>query len=373
MSQTIATDPIAAGASAPVRSQAEDRLRPVGWWLIGMCALLFTMIVVGGATRLTESGLSITEWQPVTGVVPPLTDAQWEAELEKYRQIPEYQLINRGMSMADFKVIYYWEWGHRLLGRLIGLAFAAGFAYFAFTRHLGRPLTIKLAAMFLLGGLQGALGWYMVQSGLVDRVDVSQYRLSAHLSLAFIILAFMFWVALDLLAGTRDRPSRALPVYRAAVIVTVLIAVQIVLGGFVAGMRAGYTFNTWPLMDGAFVPPGLWAFDPWYLAPFEAPVAAQFLHRMTAYALALGVGIMAVLALRTPLGPGARQAVHLLTLAVLAQIVLGIWTLLAVVPVWLGVMHQGGAALVLFAALNALHRLRPLSAAPAQGRAARAA
>ncbi len=347
-------------AYRPNRAAMAGR-RQVGWWLVGMCALLFTMIVVGGATRLTESGLSITEWRPVTGALPPLSADAWQEEFDKYRQIPEYQLINKGMSMAEFQYIYWWEWGHRFLGRLIGLAFAAGFAYFLIARKLDRPLTIKLAAMFVLGGLQGALGWYMVQSGLVDRVDVSQYRLVAHLGLAFAILAFMTWVALDLLIGERGkvRAGAAPGLPALSLGVTALCFVQILAGGFVAGLRAGLTYNTWPLMDGAFIPGGLFMQSPWIVNFFENVTTVQFTHRIGAYILAALVGLLVWLAWRRPVGRGARQAVLLLGLAVTGQILLGIWALLAVVPISLGVAHQAGAVLVFAAALHAAYRLTP--------------
>ncbi len=332
--------------------------RQVGWFLVAMAGILFTMIVVGGATRLTDSGLSITEWRPVTGTIPPLTAAQWEVEFNKYRQIPEYQQINRGMSLADFKVIYYWEWGHRLLGRVIGLFFALGMIYFALARKLDRDLAWKLGAMFVMGGLQGVLGWYMVMSGLVDRVDVSQYRLVAHLGLAFAIFAFMAWVATDLLAGTERRQPRAVPgVGTAAVAVTGLVYLQVLLGGFVAGLDAGFTYNTWPLMDGSIVPPGLWRIDPWWLNLFENITTVQFVHRMTAYGLVAAVVALYVMTLRRPVTPGGRQAAGLLGLAVLGQMGLGIWTLVAGVPVWLGAAHQGGAVIVLALSIYATYRL----------------
>ncbi len=357
-------------AAMPGRSQAEAGRRAVGWWLVFMCGVLVLMIMVGGATRLTESGLSITEWRPVTGILPPLTAQGWEEELEKYRQIPEYQYVNRGMSMADFKVIYYWEWGHRLLGRLIGLLFFAGMAWFWIRGRLDGPLKVKLVALFVMGGLQGVLGWYMVQSGLVDRIDVSQYRLTAHLGLAFVILAAMAWVAFELLIGERGRPRAGARgnrmLYAVALGLLGLVFVQILMGGFVAGLRAGHIYNTWPLMEGQVIPAGLWDMSPWYMNLFESHLTAQFMHRMLAYAVTLCTAAMVWWALRRPLSAAARQSVMIVGAAVLAQVLLGIWTLLAVVPVWLGTLHQGGAALVLIAVVHMVYRLRPAVSAASE-------
>ncbi len=357
-------------AELPVsRGRAMAPRRQVGWWLIGMAGLLLTMIVVGGATRLTDSGLSITEWRPVTGVLPPLSAEAWEAEFEKYRQIPEYQLVNRGMSLAEFKTIYYWEWGHRLLGRVIGLAFALGLLYFHLTRKLDRGLALRLWGLFLLGGLQGALGWYMVQSGLVDRVDVSQYRLVAHLGLAFFIFACIVWVACDLLIGPEGRVSRdtreaSRGLGLASMVAVALIYLQCLMGGFVAGLDAGMTYNSWPLMDDRFIPAGLGDLAPWWRNLFENITTVQFAHRMLAYAVGLVVIVFAGLALVRPIAGGARASVMILLAAVSVQIVLGIWTLLAVVPLHLGAAHQAGAALVLAAGIHAVFRL---TRAPFQG------
>lgn len=319
--------------------------RPVAVWLFAMCALLFLIVVVGGLTRLTDSGLSITEWKPVTGALPPLSAAAWDAEFEKYRQIPEYQLVNKGMSLAEFKRIYWWEWGHRVLGRLIGVAFLVPFLWFWATGRIARPLVPKLALMFVLGGLQGALGWYMVVSGLSGRVDVSQYRLAAHLGLAIVIYIYMFWIALDLWR----RPAAAIS--RPVLGLVALIFLQILIGAFVAGLDAGLAYNTWPLMDGAVIPGQLFVQSPWWINLFENPKAVQWLHRMMAYAVVLAVVWHWVRMRRTP----SHASATLLLAAVLAQTALGIWTLLAAVPIWLGAAHQAGAMLVLTAALYHAH------------------
>lgn len=330
-------------------------------WLYCLCVLVFAMVVVGGATRLTDSGLSITEWQPIVGIVPPLSEADWQEALQKYRQIPEYQHVNKGMSLEAFKTIFWWEWGHRFLGRMIGIAFLVPFLWFWLRGHVGRPLLPKLLAMFALGGLQGALGWYMVMSGLVDRVDVSQYRLAAHLGLAVVIFGYIQWVALDL--GRQGKPGPHGPASRSTVLsaagLIALIYLQIVLGAFVAGTHAGLTHNTWPLMDGAVIPSGLGDMNPWYLNLFENPVTVQFDHRMVAYACALWAALHALAVVRRPGGEGASKEALVLLAAMLAQIALGVWTLLAHVPIGAALLHQAGAIVVFAVAVHHLHGLIP--------------
>lgn len=314
-------------------------------WLIAVAALIFCMVIVGGATRLTDSGLSITEWRPLLGAVPPFTEAHWLEAFQKYQQIPEYQLVNKGMTLADFKFIYWWEWSHRFLGRVIGLVFFLPFAYFAVTGALTRRTMLRCGVLFILGGLQGALGWYMVASGLVDRVDVSQYRLAAHLTLATFIYGAILWVAFGL-GHERHAPKSGWQWL--AMLIPALVLLQVAAGGFVAGLDAGMGYNTWPLMDGAVIPDGLFVTDPWWRNLFENALTVQFDHRMIAYLIAI---LVAVHAYRRRNG-----ASLLLLAAVLLQISLGIWTLLWVVPLWLGLAHQGGALLVLAAALWNLHR-----------------
>jgi cytochrome c oxidase assembly protein subunit 15 len=313
-------------------------------WLIGVAALIFCMVIVGGATRLTDSGLSITEWKPLLGAIPPMTEAHWLEAFLKYQQIPEYQQINKGMTLDQFKFIYWWEWSHRFLGRVIGLAFFLPFAYFAVTGALNRSTAIRCGVLFILGGLQGALGWYMVASGLVDRVDVSQYRLAAHLSLATFIYGAILWVAFGL-----DRRRHAPTGGRQwlALAIAGLVLLQIAAGGFVAGLDAGFGYNTWPLIDGALVPNGLFAATPWWRNMFENALAVQFNHRTLAYVIFV---LVAAQAYAMP-----SRASLMLAGAVLAQVCLGIWTLLWVVPLWLGLAHQGGALLVFAAAIWNLH------------------
>ncbi|MEM9014014.1 MAG: COX15/CtaA family protein [Pseudomonadota bacterium] len=327
--------------------------RQIALWLFAMCALIALMLVVGGATRLTDSGLSITEWKPVTGAIPPLSEAVWLAEFEKYKTIPEYQLINFGMSLEEFKVIYWWEWAHRFLGRLIGLAFFVPMAVFILMKKTTASLSWKLFGVFLLGGLQGVMGWYMVQSGLSERVDVSQYRLAAHLSLAVILFACVFWLALNMTQGERRLAPRG--AYFLSLGFAAAVFVQMGLGALVAGLRAGKTFNTWPLMDGRFFPKGYFTNAPGFSDLFETIAAVQFNHRMGAYILtALAIWLWFSLR-RTAFAPRAKMVLA----AVFAQAALGVWTVVAATPLSLGLLHQLGALIVFGAALYLLHGMRP--------------
>lgn len=326
---------------------ADDSLRAIRWWLYGVAALVFALIVVGGATRLTDSGLSITEWRPIMGIIPPLTDADWQDALQKYRQIPEYKLVNKGMSLEAFQFIFWWEWAHRFLARMVGFAFAIPFVYFAIRRRIPAGMSWKLAGLFALGGLQGAIGWYMVSSGLVDRVDVSHYRLALHLTVAFLIFALLLWAAWSLLPRSDMRVARptAQRHRRMAGVLLTLIFLQVVLGALVAGMKAGLTHNTWPLMDGQLIPDGLWVMSPWYLNPFENATTVQFNHRMVAYAIVVASLWQAASLVNADDGRLTPSAFALAG-GVLAQAALGIWTLLAHVPLNLGLAHQGVAAVV---------------------------
>ena len=340
----------------------EPPLTAIRIWLFTVAGLVIAMIVVGGATRLTDSGLSITEWLPLLGVIPPLSDADWLVAFEKYRQIPEYQLVNTGMSIAEFKFIYWWEWAHRFFGRMIGVAYAVPLLIFWSLRRIPRGLLPKLLAIFALGGLQGFFGWYMVQSGLVERVDVSHYRLALHLVTAFVILASLVWVALDLpgdaaKVGTPDLPSAQR--WLTAAIVALLF-LQVLVGAFVAGLKAGLTHNTWPLMDGAFVPDGLMALSPLYMNLVDNPTTVQFIHRLLAYVL-VGLAIWQTFSLNQAAKPLVTSS-RVLVLVFLAQAALGIWTLLAAgnmaeIPIWLGLLHQGGGAVVLVIAIWHAHRV----------------
>jgi cytochrome c oxidase assembly protein subunit 15 len=328
----------------------------IRWWLVFVAAMVFAMVIVGGATRLTDSGLSITEWKPLLGAIPPLSDAHWLEALEKYRQIPEYQLINKGMSLAEFKFIYWWEWGHRFLGRAIGVVFFIPFVFFWLTGKLHKSQIPRLLVLFVLGGLQGALGWYMVMSGLVDRTDVSQYRLSAHLTLATVIFAAIVWTALGI-GRDKRRLASTVSLGWSALALTVLVIAQTALGGFVAGLDAGLSHNTWPLMDGRFIPDGLMAMEPAWRNFFENVLTVQFQHRIIAYVIALLALLHAARAVSEKNSPAVRMSGLAILFAVLAQVGFGIWTLLAHVPITLGLIHQGGALVVLATCIWHLHEV----------------
>ncbi len=338
-------------------SQSADAA--VRTWLLIVAGLVFAMIVVGGATRLTDSGLSITEWLPILGVIPPLGEADWQAAFEKYKAIPEYAIVNPGMSLAEFKFIYWWEWAHRFLGRFIGLAFAVPFLGFWFAGKLRPGFASKCLGVFVLGGLQGFIGWYMVKSGLVDRIDVSQYRLALHLLLALAIMGLLIWLALDLVPDTQSPRLQTVSLMqrRIAVVLVALVFVQSGLGALVAGLKAGLTYNTWPLMDGKLIPSGLGVMSPWYLNFFENVTTVQFNHRVMAYAFVI-LALWHLIALaRTADDERVVKSAALLTVAVLAQMAFGIWMLLSHVPLGLGLVHQAGAALVVAACVLHLHRM----------------
>jgi len=336
---------------------AQGKVGAVASWLFVCCALIFLMVVIGGITRLTLSGLSITEWKPVVGVLPPFSSADWAAEFAKYKQIPEYRLVHYAMSLDEFKTIYFWEYLHRLLGRLVGIAYAVPFAWFLLRRQLPRSLVLPLAGILLLGFGQGALGWYMVESGLADRTEVSHYRLVAHLVLALAIYAAILWVALGIV---RRRPRQAVSVgwRRAAEAVILLVALTIAAGGLVAGTHAGLIYNTFPLMDGRLVPAGYDELQPLWLNWFENVAAVQFNHRMLAVATMTAVILLWAAGLRASLPSAARRALHAILAAAALQVALGISTLLLVVPIPLAVGHQAGAVVLLTTALVLRHTIR---------------
>ncbi|MFL6582814.1 MAG: COX15/CtaA family protein [Burkholderiales bacterium] len=336
--------------------------KPVGMWLLLCCVLVFCMVVVGGVTRLTHSGLSMVEWQPLVGTIPPLDQQQWQEVFNQYQATPEYQKVNRGMSLDEFKGIFWWEYFHRLLGRAIGLVFFVPLAWFLLRGRISGMLALKLAGIFLLGALQGAIGWYMVKSGLVDNPRVSQFRLTAHLGMALLILAAMLWSALDLLIPRTvayDATRRRLGQFAAALVG--LIFLMALSGGFVAGIRAGFAYNTFPLMNGHLVPPELFTLDPWWSNLFSNMATVQFNHRMIAWLLMLFVPAFWIAAGRVPMAPRTRLATHALLGMLLVQVALGISTLLLGVPIALAAAHQGGAVLLLSAALWNAHELRTAS------------
>lgn len=372
--------------------------RAVAWWLLACCALVLAMVAVGGVTRLTHSGLSIVEWQPIVGTLPPLTDAQWLAAFEKYKLTPEFRLVNHAMDVEQFKGIFWWEYIHRLLGRLIGVAFFVPMAWFIWRRRVDAPLAWKLAGIFVLGGLQGAMGWYMVASGLVDDPRVSHFRLTAHLGLAFLIFGAMLWVALDLLwpPGAREAQEapRAQPRVAAQAAgpgpapthlralawgVTALTAFMVLTGGLVAGIRAGKAYNTFPLMNGNFVPLEILMIEPWWKNFFYNMATVQFNHRIGAWGLIVCVPLLLVgarsvsrawLVAGDPVaGKRLSRLAHALLALVALQVSLGIATLLTAVAVPLGVAHQAVAVVVFAAALAVTHAMRS-GARPARQTAA---
>lgn len=347
-------------AAQPVRRSGQGARRAVGLWLAATAVMVFAMMVIGAITRLTESGLSMVEWRPLIGALPPLTDAEWRRIFELYRQTSQYQMLNAGMSLDEFRTIFWWEYVHRLWGRLIGLVYALPFFWFLATRRIPPGYAGHLWVLLLLGALQGVIGWWMVQSGLVDRTEVSQYRLAVHLGLAFAILGYLLWLALELLWPREVR--RAAPpdgLRRLAAATLAVVFVTVLSGALVAGLRAGLVYNEWPLMDGRFFPAGYGDLSPWWINPFENVIAVQFDHRMMAYLT--GAAVLATWAAvrRTRPALRARMAADALGLAAIVQIALGVTTLLLVVPLPLAVMHQIGAAALFCCAIWLLYELQP--------------
>jgi cytochrome c oxidase assembly protein subunit 15 len=334
-----------------------DRSRAVAIWLLAVAVIVLAMVVVGGSTRLTGSGLSITEWKPVRGAIPPLGAAQWQAEFAHYQAIPQYQLINRGMTLAQFKGIYWWEWTHRLLGRLLGVVFFVPFVVFALRREIPSRLFLRLAGIFVLGGLQGLIGWWMVASGLKDRVYVAPERLMVHLGLAFALLGALIWTALDAWAGWA-RQTLPSPWGRRALWLVGLIFFQVLLGALVAGNHAGLVYNDWPLMNGRLFPDhyagsGFWA----TLAHSQG--AVQLHHRLLAYMITLVAVVFGIAAWRSDyLARDAKLLALGVTGAVLVQVALGITTLMLVAPLGLSLAHQVVAAITLCAAVAFAWRAR---------------
>ncbi|QQQ18903.1 COX15/CtaA family protein [Brevundimonas vitis] len=321
--------------------------KAVGAWLFACAGLVFAMVVVGGITRLTGSGLSITEWKPIMGAVPPLSSADWAEAFEKYRAIPQYQQVNAGMSLAEFQGIFWWEWIHRQLGRLIGLAFALPFAVFLLLRRMPHRLIWRCALLLALGGLQGAIGWWMVSSGLSERVDVAPERLATHLGLALALFAGLIWTGLEAWFG--EEHSRSPGGWsRGAALLLGAVFLQCLLGGLVAGAKAGMVYTDWPLMNGSFFPPADWSLGGLTLLHDQALV--QFNHRIVAYGLLLGATVYAVQAWRWRLAEGLGTSAFVLAAVIWMQAVLGVVTLVHAVPISLGVLHQAGAAVVLAAA-----------------------
>ncbi|WP_117194095.1 COX15/CtaA family protein [Rhizobium terrae] len=340
-----ATDAVIIDVIKHTKRRERDR-RAVRIWLGVVVFTLFCLVLVGGATRLTDSGLSITEWKPIHGVIPPLSAEEWQEEFQLYQRIPQYQQINRDMTVDEFKSIFWWEWAHRFLARSIGVIFALPLIFFWATGRIEKRLRWPLVGVLALGGFQGFIGWWMVSSGLTKLVSVSQYRLATHLVMACLIFAACVWI----MRGLSPHSDDIAPEGRAkagAVLVALLSLFQIYLGALVAGLDAGFTYNTWPLMDGAVIPSDLFLQQPWWINLFENPKTVQFVHRIGAYVLfAAALWHMAVMLKRAPGSTHARRSVLLFCL-ILLQAVLGIATLVLQVPLHLALTHQAGALVVL--------------------------
>ena len=342
------------------------RTTAVKWWLLSIAALIAIMVLVGGATRLTESGLSIVEWKPVTGTLPPLGEAQWTQAFEAYKTIPQYRELNAGMTLDQFRTIYWWEWSHRLLGRVIGAAYLLPFLWFLWRGVLSADLKRRLWLIFGLGALQGAVGWWMVASGLTQRTEVSQYRLATHLVLALLIFAAIVWTVRRM--GDRNASVVSARLRITSVALLVLTFVQLYLGALVAGLRAGRVYNTWPEIDGALIPSASRLFfeEPWWRNLFDNALTVQFEHRMTAYALIVLAILHAVDAIRSHAGTAVVNGAAWLAAAMTLQAALGIFTLLYQVPIDLALAHQAVAMVVLTLAILQVERLaaQPLPAQP---------
>jgi len=353
-------------AQAPTPApQATAAARAIGAWLWCVAGLVLVMVLVGGATRLTESGLSIVEWKPVTGAIPPLGEADWKAEFAKYKTIPQYERVNRGMSLDEFKTIYWWEWGHRLLGRLILAAFLLPFLWFLWRRSIDRRLRLALAGIFTLGSVEAVVGWWMVASGLTERVSVSQYRLAFHLTLGCIIYVALAWTADRTLAPASTQaalPAVPRRLRWSAGALLVLVIVQIYLGALVAGLRAGLIYNTWPLIDGSLIPSAANLFfdQPLWRNFFENALTVQFDHRMVAYGLCVLAVLHAVDVRRNGPGEPLAMGAGFVAVALIAQAGIGIMTLTRGVPIEIAMLHQAMALVALTGA--ALHAARALSA-----------
>lgn len=332
------------------------RNRSVATWLLTCCGLVFAMVVLGGFTRLTGSGLSMVDWQPIMGWLPPLSDAAWQRVFEMYQQSPQYLKVNSHMDVEAFKGIFWLEYLHRLLGRTIGLVFLIPFLWFLARGYIKTREWPRYLLMFVLGGLQGVLGWYMVKSGLIDNPQVSQYRLTAHLFAAFLIYAYMFWVAMSLLFPPAGNDRH--PWYGKTLALTVLASITIMSGGFVAGLKAGKIYNTFPMMGDAWLPPGGMALEPWWRNFFDNITVVQFDHRVLAVTTLLIIITYWFKARRAELPARSRPAVNALLHTAVLQVALGITTLLLAVPVVLGVLHQAVAMLLFTVILYILHSLR---------------
>ena len=350
-------------SSEDTHSRPRDDTRAIAIWLFACCAMVIAMMLIGAITRLTESGLSMVEWRPLIGALPPLSDAEWRRVFDLYRQTSEYRLENAGMTLSEFKTIFWWEYIHRVWGRLIGVVFAVPFLWFLIRGAVRGRLALQLFGLLLLGGLQGLIGWWMVKSGLVDRTDVSQYRLTVHLGMAFLILAGLLWTALDLLPGAAAGPApRAMR--RGALGLLVVASLTMLSGGLVAGLNAGFAYNDWPLMNGQVFPEEYADIVPFWLNLFENLAAVQFNHRILAYATVLGAAALWVTAVGARLDAARRRPIDFLFAMALLQVGLGVATLMLVVPISLAVAHQAGAITLFCLSVWSVHRLARNGADP---------
>ncbi len=329
--------------------------KKVIYWLLTGCFLIFIMVIVGGITRLTDSGLSISNYKLITGTIPPLNETEWQEAFELYQQYPEYQKLHSHFTINDFKSIYFWEWLHRLIGRIIGMVFIIPFIYFLISKQLTKKTIKKCLVLLVLGGFQGFLGWYMVKSGLVDMPDVSHYRLAAHLTTAFLTFAATLWVALDLFYP-RKKPANIK--FRNLIVVSyIILVIQIIYGAFVAGLKAGLMHNHWPLMnEGKLIHHTVYALDPFYKNLIENPSAIQFVHRTLAYLVVISILILWFKARKLENTSLQRKGINMLLVLVGFQFLLGVFTILYAVPLWLGIAHQIGAFFLLSAMTFTLHR-----------------
>ena len=329
----------------------------IGGWLLTGCFLIFLMVIIGGITRLTGSGLSITEWKPIMGAIPPMNDEEWQVAFEKYQQIPQFQKINYHFSLHDFKAIFWWEYIHRLLGRIIGIVFIIPFFFFWVKGMLSKKLIRRLLFLFLLGGLQGALGWFMVMSGLSERTSVSHIRLAIHLITAFITFGFTFYFALEVLFKKKQVMPEKMK--SPIMLLLLLVVIQIIYGAFVAGLHAGRIFNTFPLMGGNVIPGGIFQLTPGISNLFDNPVTVQFIHRSLAYLIVILTTILFWMKKQFP--ETARRGINLLMTAVLIQFGLGIWTLLSGAEITISVIHQSGAFLLFSVCIYLLFLIKDIS------------
>ena len=326
-------------------------------WYWSGASLVFLILVIGGITRLTGSGLSMTDWKPIMGAIPPLSESDWRAAFEQYKQFPEYQQLNRGMSLSDFQFIFFWEYLHRMIGRLIGFVFIIPFGWFLIKKKFDAKQLKRALLLLVLGASQGLMGWFMVQSGLIDVPHVSHYRLAAHLSLAFIIFGFCVWFALDLYPNRSKRQAGAPELRKWLWAFFLLLSVQIVWGAFVAGLNAGYIYNTFPKMNEFWIPPQLWMMEPAIVNLFENMVTVQFVHRLLATILGLMAIGLWVRAHQTETSKQTKFWIVATVILLFVQYLIGVYTLLYGVPLWMGVLHQAAAMILFGVVIGAIHHV----------------